>query len=174
MQPDRYFSRLARIDIRRDLLGCGFDTVLLDVDNTLRSTADGSIARDARAWLVKCRLAGVKVCLLSNNWHANVFDLAAELELPIVAKAMKPFPPGFISALHTLRSSARQTVMVGDQLLTDVAGAKLLGMHTYLIAPISEDEPAHIAVQRRIERALMGRVPVEEAPVALSSFRDSD
>ena len=59
LKPDRYFSRIARIDVQRDLLARGLDTVLLDIDNTLRSTGDGSVARDSRAWLAKCKEAGV-------------------------------------------------------------------------------------------------------------------
>lgn len=155
-QPDRYFARLSRIDIEADLRAAGLGTVLLDIDNTLRSRADGEVPADARAWLARCRDADVDVCLLSNSWHGNAFDLADELGLPIVAKAMKPLPSGYLTAMRTMRSKARSTVVVGDQLFTDIVGAKLLGLRTYLVAPLSEVDLPHMAALRTIERAIVG------------------
>lgn len=158
-RPDSCFARISRIDVERDLLGCGLDTVLLDIDNTLRSRADGLVPADARAWLAKCRQAGVGVCLLSNNWHANAHELADELGLPIVAKAMKPLPHGYIEALRLMGSRARQTVVVGDQLCTDIVGAKAVGMRAYLVAPLAEVDLPHMALLRHVERALVGAMP---------------
>ena len=155
LQPDRCFARLSRIDVDADLRAAGLSTVLLDIDNTLRSRADGKVPPDARWWLARCRDAGVGVCLLSNNWHGNVFDLASELELPIVAKAMKPLPPGYLAAMRAMRSRARCTVVVGDQLFTDIVGARLLGLRSYLVAPLGKVDLPHMALLRTVERALV-------------------
>lgn len=159
--PDRCFSRLSRIDVDSDLLACGLGTVLLDIDNTLRAREDGLVPQDAREWLSACAEAGVRVCLLSNNWHKNVFALADELELPIIAKAMKPLAPGYIAALSAMHSRARNTVVVGDQLLTDIVGAKALGLKAYMVAPLGEVDLPYMAALRRFERFLVG----EGAPV---------
>lgn len=157
-QPDACFAGIARIDIQRDLRARGITTVLLDIDNTLRSRADGQVPSEARAWLARCKEAGIGVCLLSNNWHGNVFDLAQELGLPIAAKAMKPLPPGYLFALREMRARARETVVVGDQLFTDIVGARLLGLHAYLVAPLAEVDLPHMAALRHVERALVGAV----------------
>ena len=98
LTPDRYFSRISAIDIERDLLGCGLTHVLLDIDNTVRARDTGCVPRDVGMWLGRAREAGVSFCLLSNNWHADVYRFAGELELPIVAKALKPLPPAFLAA----------------------------------------------------------------------------
>ncbi|MFQ9178642.1 MAG: hypothetical protein ACLR3C_01115 [Eggerthella lenta] len=37
LEPDRYFARISRIDIDRDLLALDFRNVLLDVDNTIHA-----------------------------------------------------------------------------------------------------------------------------------------
>ena len=87
LTPDRYFSRISAIDIERDLLGCGLTHVLLDIDNTVRARDTGCVPRDVGMWLGRAREAGVSFCLLSNNWHADVYRFAGELELPIVAYA---------------------------------------------------------------------------------------
>ena len=71
-KPDRYFSRLSQISIEKDILGCGFENVLLDIDNTFVPRDTQVIPRDARVWLGCAREAGVTICLLSNNSHKVV------------------------------------------------------------------------------------------------------
>ncbi len=167
--PDRYFSRVSRIDVDRDLLGRGLRFVLLDIDNTIRRRDNREVPLDARVWLDKVRERGVSVCLLSNNCHANAYDLADELGLPIVAKAMKPLPFGYMRATRMCGASVGETVMVGDQICTDVVGAKLVGMKSYLIAPLVEQDLPHMAALRHIERRVVGdRIP-EGAPTSVSS-----
>lgn len=159
-QPDRYFSRITHVDIQRDLLGCGLDNVLLDIDNTIRSRATNDIPRDVGVWLGKARDAGVQFCLLSNNWHANAHEFADSLELPIVAKACKPLPHGYLIAMQKLGSKRNNTVVIGDQLSTDIVGAHTLGIKGYLLAPLVEQDLKHTMVVREFERALLGnRVP---------------
>ena len=159
-QPDRYFSRVSRIDIERDLLAPGFTNVLLDIDNTLRRRDNNLIPLDVGLWLGRARDAGVRFCLFSNNWHGDVRDLATELELPLVAKAMKPLPPAFARGMRVLGSDKGDTVVVGDQLVTDVVGAHLAGLPAYLIAPLVEQDLPHTLALRKLERVLLaGRAP---------------
>ena len=159
LQPDEYFARVSSISVRFDLLARGLTTVLIDIDNTVRSREDGRVPADIEAWLSECEQAGVSVCLLSNNWHENVFDLAERLDLPIVAKAMKPLPGGYLVALRTMHAKARETVVVGDQVFTDIIGAKALGIRTYLVAPLAEVDLPHMALLRNVERAIVGEAP---------------
>lgn len=97
LKPERYFSRISRIDIQHDLLDRGYRFALLDIDNTILSRATHDVPRDVGVWLARAKQAGVTFCLVSNNWHAHVHDLARELSVPIVAKSCKPFPAAFSS-----------------------------------------------------------------------------
>ena len=160
LEPDRYFARLSRIDIDRDLIERGFRNVLLDVDNTIltRDTHEGP--RDVGVWLARARDAGIAFCLVSNNWHEGVYRLANRLSLPIVAKAVKPLPPAFLAALGKIGAKRSETVVVGDQLVTDVMGAHFLGMQAYLLAPLVEQDLPHTLLLRNFERVVMaGRQP---------------
>ena len=165
-QPDRFFARVTSIDPDRDLLDAGLSCVLLDIDNTVRSRADGEVPRDVRVWLAKARGAGVSFCLLSNNWHADVHRFAGELDLPIVAKACKPLPFGYLRALRKLGAKRPSAVAVGDQLFTDVAGAHLVGIKAYLVVPLAEADLKHTLMLRGLERGLMGSSEPEPAPGA--------
>lgn len=174
-QPDRYFSRISRIDIERDLLDCGLTHALLDIDNTILTRDTHEVPRDVRFWLTRARDAGVTFCLVSNNWHQSVFGLADELDLPIVAKSCKPLPHGVLIGRAKIGGGRRDTVAIGDQLSTDVVAANLLGMRSYLVAPLVEQDLKHTLVLRKVERVILGgrqpegaatATPVEEAGVA--------
>jgi HAD superfamily phosphatase (TIGR01668 family) len=162
MKPDRFLSEVSRL-APAELAACGVRAVLLDVDNTIVARGTRHIASPARAWLAGLRQQGIRVCLLSNNWHKVVQDYAAELGLPIVYRAMKPLPFALIKAKRIVGAAARQTVVVGDQLLTDIAGGKLLGMRTVLVCPLTRRDLWHTLLLRRLERLLLGDLRTEDA-----------
>lgn len=160
LEPDRYFSRLSHVNVERDILALGYANVLLDVDNTILTRDTHEIPRDVGFWLAHARDAGVVFCLVSNNWHRGVYDLAARLDLPIVAKAVKPLPPAFIYAMNKIKANRKNTLVIGDQLVTDVLGAHVLGMKAYLLAPLVEQDLPHTLMLRNLERVIMGdRIP---------------
>lgn len=177
LEPDRYFSRISHIDIERDLLGHGFHFVLLDVDNTILTRDTHEVPRDVGLWLARARDAGLSFCLVSNNWHEGVYELADRLSLPIVAKAVKPLPPAFLRALGKLDAKRSETVVIGDQLVTDVMGAHFLGMTAYMLAPLVEQDLPHTLMLRHFERLVMGdRKPegATSAAVAKEARRSSE
>lgn len=160
MQPEKYFSRISQIDIRRDLRDRGFDHVLLDIDNTIRSRADHLVPKDVLVWLGKARDAGISFCLLSNNWHKDIRSFASSLDLEIVAKAMKPLPFAFYAAMKKIGGAKKDTVVIGDQLLTDVIGAHFAGLCAYLVQPLVEVDLKHTVLLRNLENAILDqRIP---------------
>ena len=159
-EPDRYFLRLSRINIQADLLNAGYRYVLLDIDNTILTRDTHEIPHDVGVWLGQARDAGITFCLVSNNWHDSVYELAQELDLPIVAKAIKPLPFAFRRALKKISAPKAQTVVIGDQLVTDVFGAHFYGLPAYLLAPLVEQDLPHTLLLRHLERVIMrGRQP---------------
>lgn len=165
VEPERYFSRISMIDIQKDILDAGFTHVLLDIDNTILTRDTHEVPRDVSFWLSKARGAGLTFCLVSNNWHEGVYDLARRLDLPIVAKAVKPLPPAFLVALRKIGAKRKTTVMIGDQLITDVLGAHFLGMTAYMLQPLVEQDLKHTLLLRNVERAFMGDREPEGASV---------
>lgn len=160
LTPDRYFSRISSVDIDRDLVGCGRTHVLLDIDNTILTRDTHEIPRDVGMWLGRAREAGVAFCLVSNNWHDTPYRLAAELAMPVVAKAMKPLPPAFIAGMRKVGGTRRDTVVIGDQLATDVLGAHAAGLPAYMLQPLVEQDLPHTLLLRNVERVILGdRVP---------------
>ena len=160
LRPERYFERLSCIDVQRDLVDRGITRALLDVDNTVRSRADDEIPQDVRAWVSDARGAGIEMCLFSNSWHDTTLRFGRELGLPVVMRSVKPLPVGTIRALRAVGGSRRNTVVIGDQVLTDVLSAHVAGMRAYLVVPLSDVNIKSALWQRRVEeRVLAGMEP---------------
>ena len=169
-QPDRYFSRVSAIDVDADLRAPGFKHLIMDVDNTILTRDDHTVPPDVQAWLDRVCESGLDICLLSNNFHEGVLHLADRLGPPIVARAVKPLPHGFLMARSKLQGTRADTVVVGDQLITDVLGAHFLGMTAYMVCPLVEADLKHTLLLRNVERVLMGdRVPEAPPPFGIIS-----
>lgn len=156
LKPEKYFHRVTDISIQEDLLNQGVRAVLLDIDNTIRSRETHQVPEDVAAWMLRAKEQGLKLCLLSNNWHANAYELGKELEVPVVAKACKPLPFGYIAALAKVGAKARETVLVGDILFTDVLGANLAGLRGYLVEPLAVKDLRHTLMLRKVQDAVLG------------------
>ena len=57
----------------------------------------------------------------------------------------------------------KNTLMIGDQLITDVLGAHFLGMPAYLVCPLVEADLKHTLLLRNLERVVMGDAEPEGA-----------
>jgi len=68
-------------------------------------------------------------------------------------------PHGFLRALRVLETPKHATVVVGDQLFTDVLGAKLVGLHAILTEPLVAKDWHGTRILRFLERVLLGRRP---------------
>lgn len=160
LSPDFYFRSVNDIDLDA-LRARGIDTLLVDLDNTLLPRDRAEIPDPSRRWIKSVAEKGFKLCLVSNNWHERVALVAEELEVELVAKAVKPLPFAFLVALRRMGSTRGSAAVVGDQMFTDVAGGKLLGMATVMVLPLSHSDLPHTLALRHLERVLLaGRQPL--------------
>jgi HAD superfamily phosphatase (TIGR01668 family) len=84
---------------------------------------------------------------------------ASPLHIPYIHAARKPAAKAFRKALGLLGLAAEHTVVIGDQMLTDVLGGNRMGLYTILVTPISPgDEGMMTRVNRRIERFALVRL----------------
>ena len=129
------------------------ESLLLDVDCTLKRYRDEELTPEVTAWLEGLRAANVGLCLVSNGMGRRIGRLAAKLDLPFVANALKPFPFGCRRALRNMGFARQSTAMVGDQLFADVLAGRLAGLTTVLVCPVHpEEEPWFTRVKRHPER----------------------
>ncbi|OUO46278.1 haloacid dehalogenase [Olsenella sp. An285] len=148
----RYVASLPLVDVD-ELVREGVELVLLDRDNTCVPRDAREAPAEVTAWLGRARAAGLSLCLVSNNFHtSHVSRTAAELGVDYVDHAMKPFPFALRRAMRRFGVPAEKTVMIGDQVFTDVAAGGLAGVRTVLVRPQSRTDLWYTHVFRVFER----------------------
>ncbi|MDR3121119.1 MAG: YqeG family HAD IIIA-type phosphatase [Clostridiales bacterium] len=145
--PDRIVRGILDVNLD-ELWANGIFGLILDIDNTLARPGaprpDGETVR----WLMAARERGFLVCLLSNAGRRRVAAFSSGLGLPAIANAKKPGRHGFLKALRLLGLEAGQACMIGDQLFTDVCGAKNLGIFAIYAKPITLWEVFTVMLKR--------------------------
>ncbi|MDE7299238.1 MAG: HAD hydrolase-like protein, partial [Lachnospiraceae bacterium] len=60
-----------------------------------------------------------------------------------------------LAAMERMHTERNSTVFVGDQLFTDIWGAKRAGIRAYLVKPIAKHEEVQIVLKRKLERIVL-------------------
>jgi HAD superfamily phosphatase (TIGR01668 family) len=158
LRPDGHATSL--IDVAIDpLWDRGWRGIVLDLDNTCCAYHQPELADGVAGWVTAALARGFRIVMVSNNFSERVAATGAQLGVPTVPNALKPLPFGFLRALRLLGTARRETVVIGDQVFTDVLGAKLLGLGTVLTEPIVAHDFPLTRVLRLLERLVYKRTP---------------
>ncbi len=151
--PDRYVASTYVIDFEK-LYAEGIRGLIFDIDNTL--VPHGAPA-DERALVLFKRLKeiGFKCCLISNNQEPRVKMFNEKIQVDYVYNAHKPSTKNYIKAMEIMGTDRNSSVFIGDQLFTDVWGAKRAGIPNILVKPIHPKEEIQIVIKRRLERIVL-------------------
>lgn len=132
----------------------GYRGVIYDIDNTL--VPHGAPADErAVALFQRLREIGYRTILLSNNKEPRVRSFCNQVGSMYIFRAGKPKTTGYENAMARMGTTAENTLFVGDQLFTDVWGAKKAGIITYLVKPIHPKEEIQIVLKRKLERIVL-------------------
>jgi HAD superfamily phosphatase (TIGR01668 family) len=156
--PDHEVATLPDVSLE-DLWARGFRGLIIDLDNTVCGYHQSALAPGVREWVIAAKARGFALVLVSNNFRERVAAVGAQLDVPAVPNALKPLPQGFLIALRRLGTPRARTVVIGDQLFTDVLGAKILGLHAVLTQPLVAKDFPLTRLLRVLERLLFARAP---------------
>lgn len=148
--PDLWLDSAYLIDYN-ELWQRGIRALIFDIDNTL--VPHGAPADDrAIALFRRLHQTGFSMMLLSNNKEPRVKSFCDALEgASYIYKAGKPSGKGYEKAMELMNSDAKTTVFIGDQLFTDVWGARRCKIYSILVKPIDKKEEIQIILKRRLE-----------------------
>lgn len=138
----------------------GYRAVIFDIDNTL-VPHDADADDKAKGLFRKLTGMGYKTMLLSNNDEPRVKRFNRDIGSPYIFKAGKPLKSGYKRAMEQMGTDTTNTIYVGDQLFTDVWGAKRLGIFNILTSPINPREEIQIVFKRRLEKPILKRYKKE-------------
>ena len=137
--------------------------IMFDVDNTLTTLGKG-ITEDNRKWIEEAKKLGYKICLVSNTLNVKkVKKIMTELDIYGLYFARKPSTKAMAMALNIMDVKKEETVLVGDQLFTDVLGANRFGIKSILVNPLSKKEGIYTSIKRPFERMVMKKLEKESA-----------
>ena len=97
--------------------------------------------------------AGLKICLLSNTKSYRVAYYALQLGVPYVGVALKPSRQA-AQRRHAPPAgpAPSDTVIIGDQIFTDILLGRRMGLYTILVKPLAMKEQFWMRMVRRLER----------------------
>ena len=151
--PDEYYDSTYSIDFEQ-LYKEGYRGVIFDIDNTL--VPHGAPADERSIVLFKrLKKIGFDAVLLSNNKEARVTMFNKPIGVHMIWKANKPSPSGYREAMKRMKTDVSNTIFVGDQLFTDIWGAKNAGIRSFLVKPMNPKEEIQIVLKRRLEAIVL-------------------
>jgi HAD superfamily phosphatase (TIGR01668 family) len=153
MQPGHGFYPSAAYEKLTDIQSKDFQGrpyCIIDVDNTLTLTNSEDILPEIVTFLSELRKQGVlkEICLVSNVIFVSpsrlrrIEAIANQLDASFVVahgRHSKPHRRPFEQAMEKMSSDPQNTLIIGDQLFTDVRGGNALGIYTVFIEALGPD-----------------------------------
>ncbi|MCR5626368.1 MAG: HAD hydrolase-like protein [Lachnospiraceae bacterium] len=153
LYPDDYVRSVYDINFE-ELYKQGYRGIIFDIDNTL--VFHGAPA-DGRSLELFDELHKLKfnTVLLSNNKDRRVAPFATAVRSLYICNANKPSKTGYNDAMRLMRTKRRTTLVIGDQLFTDIWGGKRAKIRTVLVEPLGPKEDFHIFFKRVLEKIIL-------------------
>ena len=151
--PDEYLGSTYKIPFEK-LYEQGYRGVIFDIDNTL--VPHGAPADErARALFKRLKSIGFRCCLISNNQKPRVEMFNKDIQVDYVYNAHKPSIRNYLKAMEIMGTDQSNSLFIGDQLFTDVWGAKRAGIRNILVKPIHPKEEIQIVLKRYLEKIVL-------------------
>ncbi|CAM3113465.1 YqeG family HAD IIIA-type phosphatase [Filibacter tadaridae] len=136
----------------------GIKGVITDLDNTLVAWDNPAATPEIIEWMKGMNNAGILVTVVSNNNEMRVKTFCDPLGTPFICDARKPMTKSFKKACAAMGTKKEETVVIGDQLMTDILGGNRKGLHTILVVPVASSDGFFTKFNRMIERRIMARM----------------
>lgn len=152
--PAHAVNSLLDVDLD-DLWAKGKRLILLDVDHTIIKWGEEEFPEGVVDWVKRAKAKGFDLCILSNTRRRERLNrLAAKLEIETVQGKFKPSPAMFRLAMIKFKKTADESIMIGDQIFTDILGANRSGIEAIWVRKMEGREFAGTRISRLAERLL--------------------
>lgn len=148
--PDEYLKNFTYVDVEK-IKKKDKKLIICDIDNTLVAHDESMPSKEAKAFVKRVQDSGLDICLISNNHKDRVQVFAEDLGLPFYSFAKKPLKLTYRKILKDYKMKAKDIVAIGDQMLTDVFGAKRMRIYCILTNPLVERDLNSTKFNRKIE-----------------------
>ena len=154
--PEIYQKDIYTINYQK-LKNKGIKCLLFDLDNTCIPYKHKEVPNKLIKLFDKLTKMNFKVIIFSNSPERRLKKLSIN-NIEYNSSSKKPLSHSFkkIMSKHNLKEN--EVCIIGDQLITDILGGNIVGIHTCLIDPISNEELFFTKISRKIEKRIMKKL----------------
>ncbi len=134
----------------------GYNKIVVDIDNTLLPLDKSVVSPRMMTWIRQMQQQGINIALISNRGDDRIKAITRQTNLGCVMRASKPLPVAYKRLVTGMGGG--KILFIGDQLLTDVLGAKFAGQTVVWCESLGGPEPWLTRFNRKIERFLANRL----------------
>ncbi|MCK5762249.1 MAG: YqeG family HAD IIIA-type phosphatase [Candidatus Izimaplasma sp.] len=158
--PNEFHNNFFDIDFK-ELYNNGLRLVLTDLDNTLISYDESKPTKKILDKFEELRQIGFEVIVISNNVPSRLNAFLDGTSYKGVGNARKPLLIGLRKALRLADKdySHKETVIIGDQLMTDVYCANRFNSYSILVNPLKKKtEKWYTKMNRKTEVKMLKKI----------------
>jgi len=175
--PDYVFKTIYDIPLEK-LYEDGIRLILTDLDNTLISYAETLPHERLFEWKKKIEELGFEFILVSNSRKDRVDKFAKAFDIPYQKFSTKPLKRGIKRAMKkiaTKKYDKNQVLLIGDQLMTDILGAKRCKIKAGLIYPVDKSSDIKATrLNRKMEQFFLKRIKKKMPDVYNEKLKEFD
>ncbi len=155
LRPKVYVDSICNIDLKKLKKVKNIKGIIVDLDNTLIAWGRKEIDSKINDWVKEAKSLKLKLCIVSNTNSKRVAKFAEIFEIPYSSNSFKPFNSPFIKAIEILNTAPSETMVIGDQIFTDIWGGNRLKLLTVLVAPIVKRDSIGTFFHRSLEKIII-------------------
>lgn len=152
--PDMYKKNIYEINYEK-LKKMDKKYLFFDLDNTIISYLQNKPTKENKILFDKLKKMGFEVFIFSNSPSNRLEPFEKELNVKAFSESMKPLKKGYKKVLNMYDKD--KCVFIGDQIMTDVIGAKRNGLYVIFIDRINNKEPIYTKFWRFFEFFVLKR-----------------
>lgn len=114
----------------------GIELLMLDFDNTIVPYTTDIPEPLMEQWLYDMKMSDIRICVVSNSKRQRVRVFCRNYGIDCITHARKPFPKGIRECLKKYGLPPSKCALAGDQIYTDVMGARGCGLTAILVSAI--------------------------------------
>jgi len=155
LKPKVYVNSVCNIDLKKLKKTKKIKGIIVDLDNTLVAWGQKEVNQRIIDWVKEAKKLGFKICIVSNTNSKRVAEFAKIFDVPYHSKYFKPFSVAFNNGLKILDTKKSETVVIGDQIFTDIWGGNKLKLLTILVVPIVKKDSIGTFLHRNLEKIII-------------------
>lgn len=174
-EPDEYIDSVYNYKALDSILEkYSISLILVDIDNTLQEHGNSFLTAEALSFFKRYSDKGYKLAVISNAGEKRgaliktFLSEKGEDYVKLFYNSKKPGAKNYLRACENAGINISFAMMLGDQLITDIRGAKKSGCRSCWVRPIGKSEPFYVRLKRQVEKLICS---ISKMP-CLSSYKE--